>query len=149
MEYYPSIKTCHDILHLFPWVFPNIKPSQRDNGLNPGGESYWWIFEHSAYLYFSPDSALDTDHPNVVAGEEGALDLSSSRSGIRCESTFTLNYRTLEDAFTAHNPLSGEWSLRVYATDDGLGDWDTSVIQVVDNMYQQMLLIFDNSSSGC
>ena len=138
-EYPPAIETCHDLLHMFPWAFPNLPANKQDNKLSTGTIEHWWVLEHSAYLYSSEGKAQGTQHPGVISTGEGEEDTTKGHTGTRCESTVTLKYSSVSDAVSGKNPSYGEWSLRIYSTDDGLGDWDSVVVAAVSNMYQQML----------
>ncbi len=134
---------------MFPWAFPNLPTSKQSNKVSTSSTEYWWVLEHSAYLYNSPGSASNSNHPGVTSGAEGEEDTSKGNKGTRCESTFTLKYKSLDDAIQDKNPSYGEWSLRIYATNDGLGDWDNTIVTTVNNMYQQMLNIIGDPEYDC
>jgi hypothetical protein len=124
---------------MFPWAFPNLPVEKQGNKLSTGTIEHWWVLEHSAYLYSSEGKANGTQHPGVISSGEGEEDTTKNHTGTRCESTVTLKYSSVSDAISGKNPSYGEWSLRIYSTDDGLGDWDSVVVAAVSNMYQQML----------
>jgi hypothetical protein len=95
----------------------------------------WWVYEHNSYLMNIPGSSATTKHPGIVAGPVNNLsELPASASMV--ESTVTLQYDSVISAQTSFPPPTyGEWSLRVYGTNSGLGPWDQDVLDVLENMY--------------
>lgn len=145
----PDIKTCHDIMHLYPWLNPTMPPEQQAEPLTIGYLERWYVFDHVAYLYSAPGEALNTEHPNVIAGGLNEPDLSEGRRGMRCESTITIKYPSYENFLAQKRTIFGEWSLRIYSTDDGLGEWDDTIVAVIDRLHREIINEFGDPNFVC
>jgi hypothetical protein len=142
--------TCLELLNLFPWAFENFTsalestpvPLRPSKGYNTAGPDPWWVLAHTAYLQLVPDPEnygrlrLKISHLNKLdlEGEEVPPEATL------VESTMTIMYDKVQDARDGEfaPPVYGEWSLRVYATQHGLGPWDEGVIAALQPAYRAL-----------
>ena len=106
----PDIKTCADMRALFPFALDEAMDSQ------PVEKDY--------------DSKPTTYVYRLIGG---------APSGSEVVFTFTLEYKTPEDAENAKNLHSSEFSITYSALDGGFGGFDVAELKIVEDLFSAML----------
>jgi len=112
-------KTCSDVVDIWPNAFtPNYIPESKASRpvIKDKLIKSWWVLTHSGRF------------PN----------------GNKFKSAFTLAYTSTAAAIAGKSKPStnGEWSLRVWADDDGFGSWDQDFLAWIWKGYVSLLDIF-------
>ena len=112
VPFQPYFNFCKEIKEYFPYLWIDFDEF-GDNTVKMRKPEFWWQFSNHGFLI----------------------------DGTKWKSAFTLKYSSYDDAVHGiTEPLPrGEWSIRIYATDEGRGAWDYEIVDLFDHFYLDML----------
>jgi hypothetical protein len=128
VEFGQQLETCQQINEIYPNAFDQQDDDSKKVKLH--STSYWW-----------------------VKSIEGFLPETDGWAGTHFKIAFTLIYDDEETARTGSVKPHGEteWSIRLWSSEDGHGNWEESVVEKMASTYVAMLEEFgsDESSYPC
>ena len=118
---YSFPKQCSDMAELYPGQFENLDEEHMNKSPSKGSTSYWY---ERKYIGYMDDS--------------------------KYEITFAIRYHSLEkaEAGDIEHPNQGEWSIRLYALNDGFSEkWNDDVYDDTLDLYDTLVNIY--GEKGC
>lgn len=107
----PQVSTCQDLSDFFPDLWKDYPHLQNQEVSMREPEWWWQLSQHGRFS-----------------------------DGTKWKSAFTLRYDSLEEAKVGYDPKQrGEWSLRIYASDEGRGPWNEPLVDEINKLYFRLV----------
>jgi len=118
IPFQPVLSTCRDVQQYFPYLWISFG-DKLESAVKMRKPEWWWQL---------------SQHGKMA-------------DGTKWKSAFTLKYPSKDSAIGGvEEPLPrGEWSVRIYASNNGLGDWNPTTLIKFDHFYENLLNEFGSA----